>query len=50
MNIENLIGRTAQMISFGVSVEEIHEMLIEAGCDEGLAFLIYAAACIAVRD
>lgn len=46
MNTENLIRRVAQMIAFGVSVEEIRETLIASGCDEGQAFLVYAAARI----
>ena len=46
MNVENLITRVAQMVAFGVSIEEIRATLIEAGCDEGQAYLIYVAGRI----
>ena len=49
IDTENLIMRATQLSCFGVSVEEIHDMLIEAGCDEGQAFLIWTAARIQAR-
>ena len=49
IDTENLIIRATQMICFGVSVNEIHDMLIAECCNEDLAFLIWSAARIQAR-
>lgn len=46
MNVEKLIVRVAQMVAFGVSVADIRVALIEAGCSEEQAYLIYVAGRI----
>jgi len=46
MNIENLILRAAQMVSFGVPVADIRAALIEAGCSEEQAYLVFVAGRI----
>jgi|DEB19_MinimDraft_3_1074340.scaffolds.fasta_scaffold12246_1 hypothetical protein len=42
-NIEKLIIRAAQMISFGIAVEDIRAALIEEGCSSEQAYLVYVA-------
>ena len=46
MNIENLILRAAQLVSFGVPVEEIRATLIKEGCSEEQAYLVFVAGRI----
>jgi len=50
MNVENLITRVAQMIAFGVPVEDIRAALIEAGCSEEQAYLVFIAGRIMAND
>ena len=47
---EYLVPRIAQMISFGLTVGEIREMLLREGCSEEEAYLFYVAARIYERE
>ena len=50
MNVEKLIANTTQMIALGLTTKEIRSILLREGCDEGLAFLVFSAARIFLRD
>jgi hypothetical protein len=44
--MKDLIRRTFNMLSFNVSIEDIHNNLISEGLNEYQAFLTYKAAMI----
>jgi hypothetical protein len=50
INFENMVKRTAQMLSFEVSVEDIREALIAEGCTEEQAYFVYIAAKLLLRE
>lgn len=42
--MERIIARIRQLIAFGLSVQEIHDTVVCADCDEGMFYLCFRAA------